>query len=382
MTARPPGRDLRLDFFRGLGLVFIFLDHIPDNWISYLTLANVAFCDAAEIFLFISGYSAAMVFGRLAEREGYLFAGAQAARRTWLLYVAHVFLFMIFLAQVAYATRRLANPMFAEELKVASFLDEPGTAVLMALSLQLQPMFMNILPLYILLLLALALLLPALRRGLGPVLIVGFALWASVQGFGENLPAYPDGSWFFNPLAWQLMFLLGAAYGYTGHVVGALPGWLRGPPVWVSAVFVALCLAGKLALTFGTMFDLLPPWLHDAVWRVADKTSLGPLRLLNFLALAHVTVALVPAEAGWLASRWVRPLVRCGQHSLEVFCFGIFLSVAGHAILTEWGHGWASESAVSVGGIAAMFVLARFLSWSKRRVRAAPAGAKGSGGDA
>ncbi len=381
MKSGASGRDLRLDFFRGVGLVFIFLDHVPDNWISYLTLANVAFSDAAEVFLFISGYSAAMVFGRLAEREGFVFAGAQAVRRTWLLYVAHVFLFMIFLAQVAYATRRLENPMFAEELRVASFLDEPGTAVLMALSLRLQPLFMNILPLYILLLLGLALLLPALRRGLAPVLILGFALWLSVQGFGYNLPAYPDGNWFFNPFAWQLMFLLGVAYGYTGNVAGPRPAWLRGPPVGISAAFLALCVAGKLALTFGTMLGVMPIWLQDAVWRLADKTNLGPLRLLNFFALAHVTVALVPSGARWLASTWVRPLVRCGQHSLEVFCFGIFLSVAGHAILTEWGHGWASESAVSAGGIAAMFVLARFLSWSKRRERPASVGAQSAGGE-
>ena len=164
------GRDLRLDFFRGLGLLFIFLDHIPDNWVSYLTLANVVFCDAAEIFVFISGISAALVFGRLFEREGYVFAAAQALRRTWTLYVAHVFLFVIFTAQVSYAAQRWRNPLFAEEMNISGFLDDPGVAILKALTLQLQPMFMGILPLYIVLLVALAILLPLLRRAIDVLL--------------------------------------------------------------------------------------------------------------------------------------------------------------------------------------------------------------------
>jgi hypothetical protein len=377
--APAPGRDLRLDLFRGVGLVFIFLDHVPDNWISYLTLANVVFCDAAEIFIFISGYAAALAFGRIAEREGFVFAGVQALRRTWTLYVAHVFLFVIFVAQVAWATRRLANPMFAEELNVASFLDEPAVAVLKALSLQLQPMFMNILPLYIVLLIALALLLPLLRRFLAPVLAVSFALWAATQATGFNLPGHPDGTWFFNPFAWQALFLLGAACGYSGHVAGRVPAALRPPKLPVAAAALALCVAGKLALTFGTRFELIPGWLFDATWRLADKTAMGPLRLLSFVALAGVTVALVRPDSAWLADRRLRPLIRCGQHSLAIFCLGIFLSVAGHAILTEWGHGWIPEAAVSVAGIAAMLLAARFLAWAKRRPVAARAPAAGGG---
>ena len=377
-AVRAAGRDLRLDFFRGVGLVFIFLDHIPDNWISYLTLANVMFCDAAEIFLFISGYSAAMVFGRLGQREGSVFAAAQALKRTWTLYVAHIFLFVIFVAQVAYAARRFDNPMFAEEMNVASFLEEPGVAVLMALFLQLQPMFMSILPLYIVLLLGLSLLLPLLKRGfLAPILLASIALWILVQVTGVNLPLYPDGRWYFNPLAWQCLFMIGAAFGYSGNVLGRDPPLLQTPPLWVSAAFLAVCVAAKLALTFGPNFDLMPGWLYDALWRIGDKTSLGPLRLLNFLALAHVVVAVVGVDSRWLASEWARPLVRAGQHSLEIFCFGIFLSVAGHAILTEWGHGWAPEAVVSAGGIVAMLIAARFLSWSRRRAGGATAARSG-----
>ena len=63
-------RDLRLDLFRGLSLLFIFIDHIPNNVLSYVTLHSIAFSDAAEVFIFISGYAAATVYGRALQRHG------------------------------------------------------------------------------------------------------------------------------------------------------------------------------------------------------------------------------------------------------------------------------------------------------------------------
>jgi hypothetical protein len=135
-------RDLRLDFFRGLALLFIFLDHIPDNYVNYLTLGNFVFSDAAELFVFISGYTAALVFGGVLQRQGIAFATAQ----------------------VSYTAQRFKNPMFVDEMNIANFLQEPHIAVVKALTLALQPSFLNILPLYIVLLLMLAAILPLLRR--------------------------------------------------------------------------------------------------------------------------------------------------------------------------------------------------------------------------
>src|SRR5262249_40300504 len=96
-------RDLRLDFFRGLSLFFIFIDHIPNNFLSYGTLHTVAFSDAAEVFIFISGYTAALVYGQLLLRRGTLVATVQIYYRVWQLYVAHIFIFMIYTAEVSYA---------------------------------------------------------------------------------------------------------------------------------------------------------------------------------------------------------------------------------------------------------------------------------------
>src|SRR5580698_1967626 len=170
-------RDYRLDFFRGLALVFIFIDHIPDNVVSYFTLRSFAFCDAAEVFIFISGYTAALAYGPVFDREGVAMGFARIYRRVWQLYIAHLCLFMVFNAEVAYTLKFLYNPLYADELQVGDYLNDPGEAFIRVLSLQFQPSLLNILPLYIALLLVLPLLILALRRHVLLGLIPSFLLY-------------------------------------------------------------------------------------------------------------------------------------------------------------------------------------------------------------
>src|SRR6202047_1739135 len=154
-------RDLRLDFFRGVALICIFIDHIPENYLNYFTVSAIAFSDAAEIFIFISGFTAALVYGRALAVRGALFATVQVMRRAWQLYVAHIFLFVIFIAEVSYTVRTFNNPMYNEEMGVGDFLTHPHLAVIQALILQFQPTYLDILPVYIVLLLVFPLVLLA-----------------------------------------------------------------------------------------------------------------------------------------------------------------------------------------------------------------------------
>ncbi len=111
-------RDLRLDLFRGLALWLIFLDHIPSNVVSWITIRNYGFSDATEIFIFISGYTAAFVYGRAMHERGFVVASARILKRVWQIYVAHVFLLMIFLAEISYVARGFENQLYAEEMKI------------------------------------------------------------------------------------------------------------------------------------------------------------------------------------------------------------------------------------------------------------------------
>src|ERR1700731_5497275 len=105
-------RDLRLDLLRGLGLWMIFLDHIPDDVVSWMTLRNYGFSDAAEFFVFISGYLAGFIYGPIVASGNFLPALKRLWLRSWQMYVAHILLFLTFTAQIARTARKGENPMY------------------------------------------------------------------------------------------------------------------------------------------------------------------------------------------------------------------------------------------------------------------------------
>jgi hypothetical protein len=364
-------RDLRLDFFRGVALVFIFIDHIPENVLSYFTLQAVGFYDAAEVFIFISGFTAALVYGRALADKGALYATAQILRRAWQLYVAHIFLFVIFIAEVSYTVMTFNNPMYNEEMRVGDFLDQPHIAVVQALLLRFQPTFLDILPLYIVLLVSFPVVLLGLRRR--PLLVLGpsFVVYLIVQLLGVEVPAYPaDHVWYFNPLAWQFLFIIGAAMGLAAPADGDRARRLRAATP-LALTIVAAATVVKLSWTIHGLWEPFPGLLLKELWPV-NKSNLSPLRLVPFFALAVLVAVWVPPQAAVLRSAAARPLVRCGQQSLEIFCLGIVLSALGHFLISEYGLGVGAQLAISVVGIALMCLTAKLIDWYKVMDRAPP----------
>jgi len=203
-------RELRLDLFRGLALWLIFIDHLPQNLLTWLTIRNYGFSDATEIFIFISGYTAAFVYGRAMRDVGFVVATARILRRVWQIYVAHVFLFTIFLAEISYVATRFENPLYSEEMGILDFLKEPDVTIVQALILRFRPVNMDVLPLYIVLMLFLPLVLWLMRKSADLTLALSVALYAVTWEFDLYLSAYPNGFWVFNPFAWQLLFVFGA----------------------------------------------------------------------------------------------------------------------------------------------------------------------------
>jgi hypothetical protein len=371
-------RDLRLDFFRGLALFFIFIDHIPENTLNWFTLPSIGFSDAAEIFIFISGYTAAMVYGRTLLDRGILFAGAQVYRRVWQLYVAHIFLFVIFTAEVSYTIVTFNNPMYTDELRVGDFLAVPHVAIIKALLLQFQPTFLDILPLYIVLLFSFPLILLLLRIGTLAAVLPSLALYVATQVYGFSLHAYPDDQvWFFNPLAWQLLFVIGTAAGFAriaGRRILPAGNLLFG----FAAAFVAASFMIRVSWTIHGLYDNFPALFLRQLWPI-NKTNLAGIRLIHFLAVALVVVHLVRADNRFFRWRSVRPIILCGQQSLQVFCLGILLSVLGHFVLTAWSGGIGPQIMVNLVGFALMIGTASLLTWYRAMDRGS---ARSAGADA
>src|SRR6202008_1662198 len=184
-------RDLRLDLFRGVALWLIFLDHIPQNVVNWFTIRNYGFSDATEIFIFISGYTAAFVYGRAMSERGIVIASARILRRAWQIYVAHIFLFTIFMAEIAYVAATFDNPLYAEEMKILDFLKQPDITIFQALLLKFKPVNMDVLPLYIVLLLLFPPMLYVLLRHPNVALGGSAVVYAFAWRFDLNLSAYP-----------------------------------------------------------------------------------------------------------------------------------------------------------------------------------------------
>lgn len=378
--AAPPvaasSRDLRLDLFRGIALWLIFVDHIPNNVVNWYTLRNYGFSDAAEVFIFISGYTAAFVYGRAMREQGFLVAGARILKRVWQLYVAHVFLFAIFMAQIAYfqTASNLENPIYAEEVRALDFMQRPDETIIQALLLAFKPSYMDILPLYIMLLLFFAPTLWLLQKNATLALALSVLIYAGNWQFGWNLKSYPSGHWFFNPVAWQLLFVFGAWCALGG--AERLARVLRSP-VMISIAVAYLAFAFAIALTwhFPRFAYYVPSWLREWMYPI-DKTNLDILRFSHFLALAAVTVYFLPLNWKGFGSPLLKPAILCGQHSLEIFCLGVFLSFAGHFVIVEFYGGYLMQVLVSLVGIAVMTGVAALISWYKSIERASAAAKK------
>jgi hypothetical protein len=357
-------RDLRLDFFRGVSLILIFIDHIPENILSYFTLQAVAFFDAAEVFIFISGFTAALVYGRRLVDKGALYAIASVLRRAWQLYVAHIFLFILFIAEVSYTATAFNNPMYNEEMRVTDFLAEPYIAVIKALLLEFQPTFLDILPLYILMLVIFPAILLGVRRNWLLVAVPSAIVYLAVQIFDISVPTYPEGHvWYFNPLAWQFVFVAGAALGLDGASPRPLSRVKR-RVLPFALIVAAVGFAIKLSWTIHGVWDSFPGLFLKELWPV-NKNNLSPIRLVPFFAVLLVIAVLIRPEASFLRSAAAKPMILCGQNSLEIFCLGILLSALGHFVLSEYTAAIVFQLAVNLAGISAMCLTAGVIDWYK-----------------
>ncbi len=367
-------RDLRLDFFRGLALWFIFIDHVPSTVIGNLTFRNFGFSDATEIFVFISGYTAAIVYGSSLHKNGFAYMLLEVLKRCWQLYAAHILLFVFFIAQITWVSIRFDNAAFIDELNIAEFYESPQESIIGALILRYRPVNLDVLPLYMALLAGLPLCLWLMTRSRSLTLLLSILLWLGVQEFQWAFPVYAAGdTWLFNPLGWQLLFVIGALCSSAAREDD--PPWLRWRPWlgWLAGAWLLFALFITISWKYPPLNDwvevAIGPWLYPI-----DKSNLGIARLLHFLAAAYLVARFVHEDSPILSWRLADPVIRCGQHSLYIFCVSISLSFVAHFVLVQFGRGMAMQILVLIGGLALMSALAYLLHWFRGRGRGRSAG--------
>src|SRR3981189_1494034 len=261
-TLPEKGRDLRLDLFRGVANWAIYLDHIPDNVVNWITTRNYGFSDAADLFVFISGYTASFVYARMMLDRGFIVGATRLTKRVWQLYVAHIILFVIYIASISDLALRFGDSELVNEFNVVGLVDNATETLRQGLFLKFKPVNLDVLPLYIVLM---GLFPPGLwmmlRQPTWPR-AAAIALWLVARQTGWNLPAYPAGTWYFNPYCWQVLFVFGSwcALGGARKNIAIINAPIT---LYLCLTYLVLGLVMTMAGKFPDFGALFPHWLYE-----------------------------------------------------------------------------------------------------------------------
>jgi hypothetical protein len=335
-----PQRLVELDFFRGLVLLIIVVDHIGGSMLSRVTLHSFALNDAAEVFVFLGGFATATAYVSMAARRSESAARARFVKRAFEIYRAFLVTAVLMLA-----ASFLLRPLFGHAPNLAlhdldSLIADPVASIAQILTFERQPYLSAVLPMYALFALAVPVILPLARNK--PWLLLGLSLllWAYAPGIGEYMPSVDDNLWDFNPAAWQLMFVLGVlarCQPVYQRVSAHRFGWM------VSTLAVAL-IAG---MAYYKLL-VLPAGSLDS----AFKRDLAGVRVADFLAIAWLAANLarygivrrVAARLPWVGA--------VGRDGMVCFVAGAVISLSVDSILFTLTDGLINVPA----GLAADFI--------------------------
>lgn len=316
------GRDPRLDVLRGIALVTIFINHVPRNVYEQWTSRNFGFSDAAEGFVLMSGIAAGLAYSGAFGRLPFMDAALRVWRRARKLYLVHLLAIALALAVLAVGYFGFETADLARRTNYLRFAEQPFMASIGAITLGYQIAYFNILPLYVVLLLATPFFILIGRRSILAMVGVSMLIWILAGSFRLNLPNFPgQGGWFFNPVAWQFLFVIGLAGGMSMRQGRSLVPWNP----WLFAAAASYLVFSYLWMHFrmgGLPGGRYVPFFIGSF----DKAYLPLPRLLHVLALAYLLV-----NMSWVftacRSRFAAPLEMLGRNGLPVFATGSVIAI-------------------------------------------------------
>ncbi len=365
-SAKRP-RDERLDVFRGLTMLIIFVAHLPANsWNAWIP-ARFGFSSGAELFVFCSGVASAFAFGSVFVRRGLALGTARIAYRIWQVYWAQIGLVLALIALAAALDRLFGVAELAQQFP--PLLADPATALLGIATLTWQPDYLDILPMYLVILALVPVMMLARRLHAALPFLITTALYATVWTTGINLPGNPwnGAGWFLNPLAWQFIFFIGFFIGMK---------WLPVPRLGDRRLMLAaaLFLFASVPLSF---WGILEHWplaqaARDLLIPVNEKTDLHILRVLHFLALAYLVLSLIEPWRDRLDRGAGHLLILIGRQSLAAFLASAVLARLLGAVADMAGRSEPVTALLNFSGFALILAAAIVVGWFKRAPWAGP----------
>jgi hypothetical protein len=351
-------RDLRLDACRGLALWFI-RRHSRQR-AHLLTLRNYGFSDTSEVFVFISGYTCMLAYGGALREQGCHTTAARALRGAWKIYAVLLVAYFALVWMIGGGVRYL------DETNTGFFFRQPGATIVHVVALQFAPVNTDILPPFAMLHLTFPELLWLMTQSATLTLALSVLLYLMVQLFSWHVPAWPSGELYFNPFAWQFLFVIGSWYVYEG--TKRLQSILQSRALLVIAIgFLVFSLIVALSWKFKAIEGLIPAAVTDLIYPIY-KSHLAPVRLVHFLSLALVVSRLSPTEWHGPMRPLMMAMIRCGENSLSMYCSGSCWPLS--ATSSSWtSHSKAFLDSARVRGGPLAAASSRMFYWQRTCLR-------------
>lgn len=363
-----------VDFLRGLALTIVLLDHV-DLWarpasgfIRDWSLMGLGFSDAAEAFVFLSGFVFGWGYRVRIVRDGFVACQMRVLGRTLQIYGGYLATVAI-IASLGVVVSDM--PSFAYSALDVENVSGLPALLLDAMRLMYQPFALGILCMYVVLLPFLLLWLAVYRRWWWVGLGLSVVIYGTVQIEPSlNLPTHGGGKWFFNPFAWQFLLVLGLVCGQRSRHEQRGMTRVR---MWTLLAFLVIAF-GLFVKKVVPLFDHLKAfeaWKSVDSWilPLLSKTSLGPLRLLHFLAVAHLVTLALSRFSGFLSHPIAKPLIACGRHSLSVYCAGTVLAYLSLIAFRVVGSTPVTLFVISLDVCLLQFAFAAWLDRPRERLR-------------
>lgn len=351
-----------IDMWRGFALVTIFINHVPGMVYARWTFSSYSIADSADLFVFLAGWSLRYVVGTDARRNPTRYVVMRLAARAFTIYVAQVFITALAIAMLAFAAIILDNPLLLEWHNAASVFFDPVPTHIGLVLITHQLGYFDILPLYVVLMLFAPLIAIIDRYTPRLLLPLSLTIYVLALTFQLNPLTWPvEGAWFFNPLAWQLIFVLGFVIARKDGVIGE----------FLRRNISVLRIIGFVVIAIGLYFSLadkLPDPTtvpRPRLFFIADKTYMTPIRLFQFLALVAVFSGVYPYIEPTVP-RIARFFALLGRNSLQVFCVGSLLSLAGQITRFVWEGYFSVDTIVVIFGVSVMALTAWLNEWRDR----------------
>ncbi|MGH8779510.1 OpgC domain-containing protein [Paraburkholderia sp.] len=361
------GRSVEVDFFRGVVLIVIVLDHMPGSVLSHLMLHAYALCDSAEVFVFLGGYASAAAYMAVLARDGAPAARARFFRRCGEIYRAYLLTALLTLLSGALLALLHLNHPMVDLTGWQPFANHPMRTTFDIVLLRQQPYLSSVLPMYVIFALFVPLVVPLVRRSPAAALACSLGIWWFAPLIATMLSIADVAGWAFNPFAWQLVFVL----GMIGRLHPPTPAYLASPAGrWLSRI----ALAAVIGFAVVKLFILVQP-LPGAM-----KQHLSFVRVVNFVAIAWVVAQFVARGSVARLAQRLPAVVTVGRTGLVCFVGGTLISLVVDTATPHGWHGLAGFLAALAGdfaAIAVMLALAKtWRNWRGPHTRAAVQGAR------